>query len=336
MPKEYRVATLFVIAIVTGAVIQGCGFTYCPILLEAPNSEVRYVCTTRTRGGRFATTYATTIAERKGGKQRFLSLDGKAESMAVSPDGKMLAVAVSLDVENDDGIAYRVFLIETANLTIYKQLPIVAAKPGPERHPDYAPSIQRFDCMALSDDSRLLAAYYWKPSPRGGHESVVTLWDTESENFIRELHLPEPDESLWGTIHGENVSGMAFSADDALLALSGAWSIKDPHAIQPDGFIRVWGVSDGQDIATFRPKRSEFWWNLCLDNTGSYLAGSSWTGQGTRVSVWSLPDGQEVASHVVDGRIRPITRGDSEGTFHIWTVQGKRLILNQYGDITDM
>lgn len=303
--------------------LQGCGPTYCPISLESRDGQVRY----RSVVSVHRDSYRTTVTKREGGRYTSLPLIGKAESMVSSPDGKVLAIALS----RGSKITYRVVLVETANLNIWKQFPIAAAKLGTAGDADYAPTIQRFDCMALSDNSRLLATYYWKPSSPGGHESVVTLWDTESGDFIRELRLPKPDDALLATGHGESVSSMAFSENGSFLGVSGAWSIKVPHVEQPDGFIRVWRVSGGKDVATLRPKGRVFLWNLCLDHTGSYLAGWSWTGEGTecaQISIWDLAEGKEIAGKLIVGRVRGIVWSDKTGLFKVYTAQNQEVYIS--------
>lgn len=324
MTKKHCAPSL-IIAIAIGAVIQGCGSTYGPILLEHPNGQVLYVCDTERRGGN----YHATIVEHKGDKQRFLSLDGKPASMVVSRDGKTLAVALS----SNNKIEHRLVLIETTDLQVRGQWPIPVATAEHVVDTDRVPEIQRIRRMALSDNSRLLAASCSIITPQT-YESVVMLLDAESGNLVQKLHLPKPSELLLSGHYGQAVTSMAFSGDDTLLALSAACFWKDLNARQPDGFIRVWNIGNGKHVTTFRPEGDSwrFLRGLCFNSTGSHLAGWSWAEQDTkrsRVGVWSLLTGKKTAEMIIEGKVRQISRVDGKGAFHIWTAQGKRLVLNE-------
>lgn len=324
-----REATWCSYALVTAVALMiavpGCGPTYCPFSLESRDGQVEYRSVVRAHGDSFR----TTLTKREGDRSTSLRLVGKAEAMALSPDEKVLGIALS----RGSTITHRVVLIETASLKIRNQLPIPAGTPGPVGNADYVPSIHSFRRMALSDSSRLLATKYMKPSPRGGHEPVVTLWDTKSGDFIRELRLPEADALPSGIPRGRSVSSIAFSGDGALLALSELWIAKDPRAREIDVFIRVWNVSDGNDVAVLRPKGRNFVWDLCLDHTGSYLAGWSWVRQGTgraqvQVRVWRLAEGKEVAGKLIVGRVRDIVWGEKMGVFKVYTAQNQQVYVS--------
>lgn len=316
--------------------LHGCGYTYRPISLRSRDGQVEYRCHTSTKA--LSDTFRTTVTKREGKRCTSLPLIGKAASMVLSPDGEVLAIALSCG----STITYRVVLIETADLKIWKQLPIAAAKLGPAGNTDDASTIVRFDCMALSDNSRMLATYYRKYSPRGGNETGVTLWDTQCGDIIRDLRLPEPDESfsLLARRHGGKVVSMAFSEGGSFLGVSGsrAWDVKDPDVEQPDGFIRVWRVSDGKDVATLRLRGRFCVWNVCLDHTGSYLAATSWGGQGTgyaqQVSVWHLAEGKEIARKVIVGRVRDTVWLRKTGVFKVYTAQNREVYVSPTKDLT--
>ena len=316
--------------IAVGALItalHGCGYTYRPISLRSRDGQVEYRCHTSTKA--LSDSFRTTVTRREGKRCTSLPLIGKAASMVLSPDGEVLAIALS----RGSTITYRVVLIETADLKIWKQLPITAAKLGPAGNTDDAPTTVRLKCMALSDNSRMLATSYWKLSPRGGYESGVTLWDTQCGDFIRELRLPEARR------HRGTVVSMAFSEDGSFLGGSGsmAWNVKDPDVEQPDGFIRVWRVSDGKDVAALRLKGRYCVWNVCLDHTGSYLAASSWGGQAAgyaqQVSVWRLAEGKEIARKVIVGRVRDIVWLRKTGVFKVYTAQNREVYVSPTKDL---
>jgi len=254
-----------------------------------------------------------------------LSLEGKGEAIALSPDGRTLAVALSCSSKQTGlpSITHRVAMVRAGTLGLLGWLPITIPHVAGDSEA-YVRPIQRFDCLALSPGSKKLATYFWKPSQEEGSESVVALWDTETGRLLRELRMPEPDASLRGQIHSENASSMAFSEDGAFLGVSGAWRPKDPHVEQPDGFIRVWRLSDGRAVATLRPKGLSFVWNLCFDGPSHHVAGWHWIGEGTQrsaVTIWALPEGEQTREEVFGSRIRSITWTDERDGFEVRTDQ---------------
>lgn len=300
------------------AMMTGCGPTYAPIGVETPDGRVAYTLTTQVEGH----VYRSTLTRREDNHSLPQRLDGKAEAMALSPNGDALVVALSA---SGAAVTHRVVLLRADTLATIKQLPILmpALAAGPDGNP---PSIQRFDRLALSDDAKTLATYFWKPAEQGGHESVVALWDVATGGLLRELHLPQPDASLLDVAHTENVSSMAFSKDGALLGVCGAWSIKIPDKPQPNGFVRVWRVSDGQDVAAFRPAGQRFLRDMCFDGAGRHVAAWSWMGRATQecaVTVWSLPGGKKVAERTFRTKIKAIRWSDEKDAFEVLHKQGQ-------------
>ncbi len=311
---------IMILAIGLAVTSHGCSPQYAPFRIETDDGSIKYLLTTRITRGDFNTRLT------RYGKDDTLSIsfDGKGEEMAISPDARTLAVAISVF-----GRAPYIALIQADTLSVASHIPIIVPKVIDDV--GYSPSVRGIDCLSLSHGSDKVAAYLSKPSPQGGHEAVILVWDTPSGKLLRELQLPQPDAYLQGKIYSENVSSMAFSAKGELLAASGAWSIKDPHVEQPDGFIRVWRVSDGKDVATLRPKGRVFLWNLCLDHTGNYLAGWSWTGQGTecaQVSVWHLAEGKEIVGKLIVGRVRGIVWSEKTGVFKVYTAQNQEVYIS--------
>ncbi|MCD4824394.1 MAG: WD40 repeat domain-containing protein [Phycisphaerae bacterium] len=303
-----------ILAVVVLMSSQGCIWQYWPIHLEAPDGRVAYSLTTKAKKD----SYHTRLTRRQDSGSMSLFLEGKAESMALSPDGQMLAIALA---ECSTHITYRVILVQANTLRVLRQLPI--ALPDVTRDSDgYMPSIQRFDCMALSHDSKKLATYFWKPSQEG-YKSVVALWDTKTGGLLQELRLPEHDAILRTQVYTEDVASMAFSENGAFLGMSGAWSIKD-DVEQPDGFIRVWRLSDGKDIATLRPKGLRFLWSLCFDKPAHHVAGWHWIGGDDRrsaVTIWALPKGEQTGKKVFDSKVRSITWSHEKNGFAVRTDQ---------------
>jgi hypothetical protein len=167
--------------------------------------------------------------------------------MALSPKGDMLAVGLFGELV---GASHRVIMLQPDTLRMVKQIPIIL--PEVVTDPDgYAPSIQRFDRIAISNDLKMLATYFWKPSRRGGYESIIALWDTETGGLLREMSMPKP-----GTpppvpyVRGEEVSSMAFSPDGSLLGVSGAWPIKGVNVGGKSGdTIQIKSSPRGDEVA---------------------------------------------------------------------------------------
>jgi len=263
------------------------------------------------------------LNRQEGDRNVDLYLEGKAEAMALSPDGRTMAVAVSCAARQPGlpSITHRVAMVRAGSLELLRWLPIAMPHVAGDSE-SYVRPIARFDLLALSPDSKKLATYFWKPSEEGGHESVVALWDTETGRLLGELRVPEPAAPLRGHIHGENATSMAFSEDGAFLGMSGGWSLKSQRGV-PHGFIRVWRLSDGKGIVTLRHQgKLSFMRNLCFDGPTHHVAAWHWTGEGTRsavVTIWALPEGEQTNERVFGSRIRSITWSDERDGFEVWT-----------------
>lgn len=316
-------STVTILAVVVLMSSQGCAPQYAPVYLETPDGRVMYVLTTKAVGRSFY----TRLTRQEDGRGMELYLEGKAEAMALSPDGGTLAVALTCFSKQTGlpSITHRVAMVRAGTLRLLGWPPItmphVAGNSGA-----YVRMIVRLDRLALSPGSKTLATYFWKPLQEGGYESVVALWDTETGCLLRELRMPEPDARLRGQIHGEGASSMAFSEDEAFLGVSGAWRLKHPDLEheQPDGFIRVWRLSDGRAVATLRPKGLTFVRNLCFDGPSHHVAAWHWIGEGTQrsaVTIWALPEGEQTRQEVFGSRIRSITWTEERDGFEVWTDQ---------------
>jgi len=297
---------------------SGCHSGFCPITVETPDGRVVYTLLAHMKAD---DTYRTTLTRRQDDRSLSHSLDGKGEAIALSPKGDMLAVAMG---NPQGGCSHQVIMLQPDTLRIVKQIPIIL--PEVVTDPDgYAPSIQRFDRIAISNDLKMLATYFWKQSRQGGHESIIVLWDTETGGLLREMSMPKPDTPPPGRYaRGENVSSMAFSPDGSLLGVSGAWPIKDVNVEQPNGFIKAWHIADGKDVAMLRPKGHMFLWSLCFDGGARHVAAWDWVGRGTQRSaafIWSLPEGEKVAEKVFPGRVRSISWAHEREAFEIHTAK---------------
>jgi hypothetical protein len=302
----------------------GCHPGYTPITLETPDGRVFYNLLAHHVS---YDTYRSTLRRWQDGRSISHSLDGKAEAMALSPKGDILAVALSGAWWGD---IHRVIMLQSDTLRVVKELPIIMPEVATDSD-GYAPSIQRFDCIALSKNTKRLATYFWKYTRRGGYESIIALWDTETGGLLREMSMPKP-----GTpppvpyVRGEEVSSMAFSPDGSLLGVSGGWPIKSEDVEQPDGFIKVWRIADGKDVAMLLPKGHTFLWSLCFDGGARHVAAWDWVGRGTQRSaafIWSLPEGEKVAEKVFPGRIRSISWSHEREAFEIHTAKEGTMYL---------
>lgn len=319
---EDYVSVLLGVIIATGVAVEGCGPTYAPISLAPPGGEVRYTCEIALHGRRFS----TTVAERKGNKRRWLSLKGKAQAMAVSACGETLAVAVSPD---DVRIAPQIVLIETDSMRVRGQWSLVSNHSEAAEDTGRLPAIHSVKRMALSDDSHVLAVQHMTGRPPGGTKPVVTVWNTGSGNCVREFDLPDVDP-MPGTVRGRFVSSMVFSADRALVAISGAWVAKEPDS-EATVFIQVYNVENGELVAALQPVGGGFVRRLCFNRVGSHLAGGGRARQETKrtqVRVWDLLGGGKTAEMIVEGKVRQIRWRDNQGVFEVWTDQGRRFVLS--------
>jgi len=311
---------VLIVGLLVVMVSYGCNPSYTPITVETPDGRVVYNLLARLEDD----TFRTTLTRRQDDRSISRSLDGKGEGMALSPKGDILAVALFGAPWGD---IHRVMILHADTLRVVKELPIIM--PEVATDPDgYAPSIQRVDCIALSNDSKRLAMYFTTFSRRGGYDSIFTLWDTETGGLLREMRIPNPDTPTTPSYaSGSEVSSMGFSPDGSLLGVSGvwAWPIKIPNAEQqPDGFIKVWRIADGKDVAMLRPKGHVFLWSLCFDGKACHVAAWDWIGHGTEdsaVSIWSLPEGEKVAEKVFPGRVRSITWVHEREAFAIQTAK---------------
>ncbi len=308
------------LGLMTVMVSQGCTPWYFhPTTLETPDGRVAYKLLAQHVS---MDTYRTTLTRRQDGRSISCSLDGKAQAMALSPKGDMLAVGLCGEL---GGASHRVIMLQSDTLRILKQIPIIMPEvvTDPNGHVE---DIQRFDCIAMSSDSKTLATYFWKYTRRGGYESIIALWDTETGGLLREMIMPKlGTPPPVGHVRGEEVTSMVFSPDGSLLGVSGGWPIKGEDVESPDGFIKVWRIADGKDVAMLRPKGHMFVWNLCFDGGARHVAAWGWVGRGTQRSaaafIWSLPEGKKVAEKVFPGRVRSISWTHEREAFEIHTAK---------------
>lgn len=134
--------------------------------------------------------------------------------VAFSPDGTMLAVAVS---RQRDIVAYH------SDGGIFLWDPVTGRLAGKLDHSGGAQSV------AFSPDGNAAAGCVYQSSDSAGMRSSVMLW-----NVFTCRSITIPDSS------GEGVSSVAFSPDGTLLAAGGTGGA--------DGGIRLWSLSEGQRL----------------------------------------------------------------------------------------
>jgi WD40 repeat protein len=258
------------------------------------------------------------------------------QSVALSPDGKLLAVALGTEA----GQSLRVWNVEPKKEVWFKSPP----------NPVYATTFTKDGRMVVSDGGK-----------RG---SPIMLWDAASGKEI--LRFPaehsamihsivfSPDGRTVATEARDNriilrnfadqqrkqtlssplVEVVAFSPDGALVASGG-----------DDGLVRVWEVATGKLVALLR------------GHTGM-VSGLSFTPDGEKlvsgssdrtVRIWSPKTGQEedvllhqnenVSAHCVsfslDGKRLASASGDRDWV-EVWDVSARRCLTNLTGHIHDV
>lgn len=312
---------------------SGCisGNVYLPTATRNASGTVEYQSHVKRDGD----VYWSTISRRPARATQTLRLSGKAQCMAVDPEGLTLAVGITpMAGPNQYGPSYfasepNIVFIDAEKLSVthsWTMKPPNMPAPSPN---GYRREIVRFDELAIDRGRTMVATYYWKPTTRG-RDSVVTLWEFATGKPIRELPVPRPDESLAGRNHGESLCSLAFSQDGKFVAGTGTWPIKEPHVKQPDAFVAIWRTSDAQR-RVFRTKGYSFLWNLCFDSSGNRLACWTWAGKGTataRILIWSASTGDLMASKDVKGRVLGIVWDDRKRVFSVRTEDGSIVSLD--------
>jgi len=259
----------------------------------------------------------------------------------------MLALGLYPSEANEQGYCYfskspEVVLIDTKNFREYSRMRLCSSNmPDPVTCTDgYSPGIQRFDCIALSDDATKVATCFWKPVCRTefiSYENVVTVWDTSTRKPVNEFTIPniEIDEELSNVAIGMFVSALEISPRAELIAISGFWCSKDPevHLFRP--FLYVWNVKNGTH-SSIELEANYVPHELCFDKNCEYLAGCDWAARQKRptveVIVIQLTTGRKVASHLVPGRLvdTVITRGMDPDTFNVVMSDGRQFVMPCY------
>lgn len=145
-------------------------FVSVSVLSDGETSRRRNVVERWTAGG-----------QRSGGAIELSSLDFSAESAAVSPDGKWIAVATRPNA---------ISLFELGSTTVARTLPTTTLVLA----------------LAFSPDGRWLSA--------GGRDGQVDVWDTTSSYAQKTLNIPRSDRSPVNV----DVLSLAYSPDSRFLA----------------------------------------------------------------------------------------------------------------------
>jgi WD40 repeat protein len=148
-----------------------------------------------------------------------LPTDGSIEGMALSPDGRVLAVG-------DEAGQLYLFDVAAADPAQWPLTPIAAATNGPDMdHPrDPGPKDAHADINSISwtsDGKRLFTA---------GRNGLVRMWAAPGLTRLREF-----------TGFKNSIKSVRLSPDGALVAAGGQLS--------PHGLVLVWDVASGREVA---------------------------------------------------------------------------------------
>jgi len=135
--------------------------------------------------------------------------------------------------------------------------------------------------LTFSPDGRLLAA--------AEDDGKIHVWNNQPGPRTRRRERTDNLAAFTLAGHRDNVWGMSFSPDGALLA-SG----------DDDGVIKAWSIPDGAQIATFTDHDGPVW-SVAFSPNGSRLASA---GHDETVRLWSLTGAEQ--SVVLNGHTGPI------------------------------
>jgi WD40 repeat protein len=237
------------------------------------------------------------------------SIYGTAESLAFSPDGRMLAAAeVNGWAGRNDWIAPEKGLDTTIKLRRVPDGAVVRTLRG---HTDVVWSV------AWSPDGALVAS--------GARDNTVRLWRVSDGAAVASWSPPTNRE------HGPNkgVLSVAFSADGQLLAGSGVdsvwiWPLSDRHlmATRPVSSAEVAFSAAGRTVATRGAHSIELWDAAdghvvqSMSDPDAGLCHLTFNRNGTTIASCERRGGIDLR-HVPDGRILRVLNGHPEGTWRL-------------------
>ena len=168
--------------------------------------------------------------------------EGEIRDMALSPDGKILAVGgifapVGADFEEVLNAGINMGVIRLYDFVSGKMVGVLKGHTSP------------VNALAFSPDGRLLASIALDLS--------IRLWDLTQSRTLRILG---DNESVWST-GGGMAARIAFSPDGQRLASISAHHLVDGTTYTPAGLLRLWSVGTGASwgkVASTKP-RSGTW-----------------------------------------------------------------------------
>lgn len=325
-----KVAILSLALILAGQ--AGCDNSV-PITVRSYVDDVEYRCQIEEKGE----IYYSILTKEPHTQKRALRLRGKACCMAVSSKGDLLAIAITpMAGPNKVGHyylsdIYEIVFIDTKTFKETHRWPVKPPKMPLSKPGEYVSPIHNFRELAFSNNGRMIATCYSKPTGDGEIPLVITVWNTASGTVIREFIVPPVDKTLAETGYGRWMGDLAFSPNGKLIAISGMLlNAKQRHRPGPPyGFMLIWRISDGS-LTNLQPKGHEWFSGLCFDGTSTRLACWDWVGEGTswaKVMVWAIPEGKLLTSTRVKGRVLSITRSTARNAFRVRLEDGSDLYV---------
>ena len=306
----------------------GCAPEYCPIIERSPLDRAEYRCDITCKGE----VYHSTLSKRPGHRNGGLRLRGKAQCLAISGNGDVVAIAIRpMAGPNVHGHLWlantcKMVFVDARTLQVIRRWRIEPPGMPPPDRDGYVRSIHNLDRMAISEDGKTIATFYWRPCTYRAWGPVVAVWQVTTGRPLRELSIPRaPGEPPSGERRGVGACALGFSPGSELVAFSGGWGCGKYSP--PDCFLVVWRTSDGLPVM-LRPVGHLFLRGLCFDRTGKRLACWHWAGWGTsqaKVMVWSVSEGKLLVTKRVRGRVLGITRTEAGDAFEVALADGRDL-----------
>jgi len=227
--KQKNVLLIFLVLL--GAVISTSGCLDPTIIFRGPgharyykvkgvDNKTGYTCTYGNPEPGRATSYISVLEKKENDEKVTLELVGRADSLAITPNGDIAAIALDQHV-----LAYTFALVDTNSMKLMNSWELMF--PGCEGFQDQIYPAH-LDHMDLTHDGTQLAAAYYL-SRRCGEKKVsqgysVSIWDTTKGKFLFELFPPQPSEDYPAYGGLEGIYDLKFSPDDKYIAVYGGYS----------------------------------------------------------------------------------------------------------------